>query len=227
MNDQSAKDAIFASLKNGKPQEVPLPDVPEYEWAGDPLENFIAKLIGFDGKAVKFQKREEAIAWLQKLPEADTGKVKIYSSAQGIEGNISDKDLSELRNAHLIQTCITEGIMGVGETGSIWVTNESLKHAACALLSKQLFILLDKNRIVSGLHEAYAKIKLNDQQYGSFFSGPSATADIEAVHITGAQGPLSLTAVIYNSEDAPVPPELIISPNADSSTWLTEEEKPD
>lgn len=69
------------------------------------------------------------------------------------------------------------------------------------------FILVARQRkIVNGIHEAYARLDLRNCQFGSFFSGPSATADIEAVHITGAQGPLSLTVLLYNCPDAPNPP---------------------
>lgn len=66
--------------------------------------------------------------------------------------------------------------MGVGEMGSVWVTDESLVHAACALLSRHLFIFLDSKKVVGGLHDAYAALKLADHQYGSFYTGPSATA---------------------------------------------------
>lgn len=58
-----------------------------------------------------------------------------------------------------------------------------------------------------------------ETQYGSFFTGPSATADIEAVHITGAQGPLAMTVLLYNCENAPDTPEIIANPNADTSIW--------
>ena len=86
-------------------------------------------------------------------------------------------------------------------------------------MSRRLFIFLDSNDIKSGLHEAYAGLNLAEHQYGSFFTGPSATADIEAVHITGAQGPLALTVMIYNCDDAPGIPELLVNPDADSSVW--------
>jgi len=82
-------------------------------------------------------------------------------------------------------------------------------------LSRHLFIFLDSSKIVHGLHEAYASLNLREHQYGSFYTGPSATADIEAVHVTGAQGPLSLTVLLYNCADAPNPPELMVNPNAD------------
>lgn len=219
MNPQEAKNEILARIKAGKPALRPLPDVPMYPYQGDPVEEFISHLLNFDGKAVKFKTRADAIEWLKTQPEMDMSNRVVYSAAQGVEGNMDDDCLSDLHNAAEIDTCVAEGVMGVGEMGSIWVTDESLGHAACALLSRRLFLFLDAGSIVGGLHEAYAGIKLRQHQYGSFYTGPSATADIEAVHITGAQGPLSLTAMIYNVADAPETPQLMVNPNADTSVW--------
>lgn len=216
---QDAKNEILARLKNGKPASHPLPEVPMYAWHGDPLENFLKELIGFDGRAVQFKTREDAVKWLMAQPEMDATKQRIYSSAQGVAGNVTEEDVADLRNAHTINTCVTESELAVGEMGSVWVTDASLNHAACALLSRRLFVLLDAASIVGGMHEAYARLKLREHQYGSFYTGPSATADIEAVHITGAQGPLSLTALIYNCKNAPATPHLLVNPHADTSIW--------
>lgn len=219
MTQQEVKNEILARIKSGKPALHPLPDVPMYPYPGEPVKDFINQLLNFDGRAVKFKTREDALKWLNAQPEMDMSKRLIYSSTSGVQGNVTESEISDLHNAHKIEVCVTEGEMGVGEMGSIWVTDTSLKHAACALLSRRLFVFLDSKRIVGGLHEAYASIKLREHQYGSFYTGPSATADIEAVHITGAQGPLSLTALIYNCEDAPIPPQLMVNPNADTSVW--------
>lgn len=219
MNNQDVKNEILARIRSGKPKQVPLPDVPMYPWKGTPLDGFISQLLSFDGRAVKFRTRQDAVNWLKKQPEMDAATYAIYSSADGVDGNFGEDKLSDLHNAHLIDTCVTDSPLGVGEMGSVWVTDESLGHAACALLSRRLFIFLDSKNIVGGLHEAYAGLHLADHQYGSFYTGPSATADIEAVHITGAQGPLALTVMIYNCPDAPTDPQLMVNPNADTSVW--------
>ena len=169
-----------------------------YPWPGDPLAGFISHLEGFDGKAVKFATRAEALRWLATQPEMAPSQNAVYSTLDDVTGNFGEKDLTDLRNAEKINTCVTEAEMGVGEMGSVWVTDRTLRHPACALMSRHLFVLLDASNIVGGLHQAYARLSLRNQQYGSFFTGPSATADIEAVHITGAQGPLSMTVLLYN-----------------------------
>lgn len=219
MDQQETKNSILARIRAGKPSFHPLPEVPCYGYPGDPVANFVNKLLEFDGRAIKFKTRQDAIEWLGKQPETDSGKNVIYSSADGVDGNITEDELSDLHNAHRIETCVTDSHLGVGEMGSVWVTDNTLRHAACALLSRRLFIFLDSNDIVGGLHDAYSSIRLADHQYGSFYTGPSATADIEAVHITGAQGPLALTVMLYNCGDAPAEPMLMTNPNADTSVW--------
>lgn len=197
MNQQDIKNEILGRIRAGKPRLCPLPDVPLYGWPGNPVDEFIRHLVSFDGKAVKFKNRGEAVGWLMSQPGMD-GTKAIYSAAEGVAGNVGEEEIADLHNAHIIDTCVAESPLGVGEMGSVWVTAESLGHAACALLARHLFILLDSTKIIGGLHEAYASLRLADHQYGSFFTGPSATADIEAIHITGAQGPLSLTVLLYN-----------------------------
>lgn len=219
MTQQDIKNEILNRIRAGKPKLCPLPEVPMYGYPGNPLDDFVEHLLSFDGKAIKFKTREDAVSWLKTRPEMDSTKMTIYSATDGVEGNVSEDELTDLHNAHNIETCVAESSMGVGEMGSVWVTDESLKHAACALLSRRLFIFLDSKKIIAGLHDAYASLRLADHQYGSFYTGPSATADIEAVHITGAQGPLSLTVMVYNCEDAPATPQLMVSPTADTSVW--------
>lgn len=199
MSYTDAKNEILAAIRSGKPDPLPEPEIPVYDWPGDPLENFIESLLSFDGKAALFKTRDDAIAWLKA--QRDLGRA--YSSAQGFEGGVTDADLADLRKAADVESCVTEGVMGVGEMGSIWVTDKSLKRAPAALLCERLIILLDKEKIAGSLSEAYERINIKDNQYGAFYAGPSATADIEAVRVTGAQGPLSLTALIYNCPDAP------------------------
>lgn len=210
MNDQEAKKEILAAIKQAKPESLPLPEIDLPEWSGDKRAEFINTLIGFDGAAALFKTREDALAWLHSpVGAASDPQIPVYSSAPGFEGNVTEEDIADLRNAHKIKACVTEGEIGVGEMGAIWVTDKSLKHAICALLAERMYVLLDSAKIVGGLQDAYERLNLREQQYGSFFAGPSATADIEAIHITGAQGPLGLTALIYNCEDAPEQPQVL------------------
>lgn len=170
----NSRESILAKIKAAKPAARPLPVIPRFDIPGKPLQNFIAHLKGFDGDYRLFATRTEATAWLR----------------DNVKGTMPD-------------VCIGEATMAVGETGSLLVTTASLGgNPSDALLSTDLYLLIDRRNLVAGLQEAYSLIDLSENRYTTFFSGPSATADIEAVHITGAQGEISLTALMYNCSEA-------------------------
>lgn len=197
MNDSnSTRDKILSRIRSGKPAPIEHPDVPIYTIEGDKLDNFKYKLESFDGKFLEFPSRTEAIAWLDN--NLDTKKKKICSAIPDFSGTLSVTQITDPHDAHTLDASVAQGVLGVGETGSVYVTEQSLGLAAAALLSPDLYLLLNISDIVDGISAAYEKIDLRADQYGSFFSGPSATADIEAVHITGAQGPVSLTVLLYS-----------------------------
>ena len=196
---RNSRDIILEKIKNGKPHLVNLPDVPLFAYPGDLQASFIQHHTGFDGKAECFDMREQAIEWLNS--QLDKGTKCIFSAIPEYAGTIVLNDLKHPHVAHRVDICIGEGVRGVAETGSVWVTNESLGLAAAALLSTDLYLLLDRATLKSGLHEAYATLKLNEHQYGSFYTGPSATAYIEAILVTGAQCEISLTVLLYGRKD--------------------------
>ena len=193
---ESARERIMTLSRTGaaRHREVALPDVPMFDIQGDPVDNFIARLESFDGKAVRVKSGEDALKWLHENISTE-GKT-VYSNVAGFEGYFDVTDETDPHTANVVDICVAKGVIGVGETGSIWVTEESLGLTACALFSTDLYLILDAGKIYSGLHQAYSALDLSTGRYGSFFTGPSATADIEAVHITGAQGEISLTAII-------------------------------
>lgn len=191
-----SRENILAKIKKAKPQARPLPEIPVFEIPGTPIQNFFAHLKGFDGDYQLFSTRKEAEEWLLKI--ADTEGKKVFSSVPEIKGNVALKDFNNPSEMNIIDICIGEAKLAVGETGSLLVDTQSLGSPAAALFSTDLYLLIDRNKLVRGLQEAYLLTDLTENRYTTFFSGPSATADIEAVHITGAQGEISLTAVMYN-----------------------------
>jgi L-lactate dehydrogenase complex protein LldG len=69
---------------------------------------------------------------------------------------------------------------------------EDLMVDALGFLSQHLIVLLDPEQIVADMHEAYARVRLDQTAYGCFMMGPSATGDTEATLVHGAQGARSL-----------------------------------
>ena len=195
-NTLTARDRILGRVRANRPKPYEHPDVPVFAIAGDPVDNFISHVEGFDGKVITLTSRDEAISWLkQNLVPSQSNR--IFSAVDGYNGNMTPDLVKTPADAERLSACVGEGLLGVGETGSVLVSPESFTRMANGLFAENLYLLLEKSRITDGLQDAYTRMDLSKIQYSSLFSGPSATADIEAVHITGAQGPVSLTVLLY------------------------------
>lgn len=197
-----SRESILAKIKAAKPEARPLPEIPEFKIPGDPLRNFAGHLKGYDGSYRMFETRSQAIDWINR--ELSSSQASIYSNVKEIKGNASDEDFECRADMHTIEICVAEASMGIGETGSLLVDNTALGTTAAALFATDMILLIDRTKIVEGVQHAYSQINLADHQYSAFFTGPSATADVEAVRVTGAQGAIRLTAVIYNCTPAEI-----------------------
>ena len=128
----SSREIILDNIRKGKPHLVPLPNVPLYPYPGDLVEDFTKHLLAFDGECQQFDSRQAAIDWLNQ--QFDRSKV-IFSSVPEYKGTIGLDDLKDPHSAHIIEICVGEGVLGVAETGSVWVNNDTRGLAAAALFS--------------------------------------------------------------------------------------------
>lgn len=112
-------------------------------------------LESFDGKAIEFPSRREAVKWLEE--NVDLNSRSVFSAIPDFGGNFKLLPTDNLHRAAQVDVCVGQGEMGVGETGSVWVTDGSLGVPAAALLSTDLFLLLDEADIVGGIHDAYSR----------------------------------------------------------------------
>ena len=99
-------------------------------------------------------------------------------------GELADVDLGVL-----------EGRVAVAENGSVWVP-QTMKERAVMFISQCLVIIVDRNDIVSNMHQAYEKVSSTEYLYGCFISGPSKTADIAQALVMGAQAARDVTVIV-------------------------------
>lgn len=187
----STKDHILDAIRQNKPQQkYSYPVIPNFPKSTKPiLDEFKVNLIEAAGTWYDVKNEQEAQNLMKKLyPDAKV----LCSATPEIQGN---KDITTVKDPHELNDVdvgIIRAKFGVSETGMVWITQTDMIVDALGFLSQHLVILLKPDQIVRDMYEAYAKVDLNKDNYGCFMMGPSATADIGAVMVQGAQGARSL-----------------------------------
>jgi L-lactate dehydrogenase complex protein LldG len=189
----STRDDILARVRSKQPAPQPLPDVPLFKADPRPLlEQFKAGLVRMGGKFVDSAGAGDADAVVRRLfPDAKV----ICSATPEVTGNRLLATVGSPADLDDVDVGVVRAAFGVAETGSVWLTDTAFGVSALGFLSQHLVVLLDTERLLPGLQQAYRQRQWFDARYGVFLTGPSATADIEGVLIHGAQGVRSLTVI--------------------------------
>lgn len=187
----NSKSKILESIRqNIRQEKVSYPTIPTFEQEGkDIVQTFQESLLNAGATFYKVSNIEEAKEISKKLfPEA-----KIIASAT--PEWIGNKDISindQPQSMEDVDVAIVRSHVGVAETGMVWLTEKDLIVNSLGFLCQNIVILLDPKNITENMNTAYNKVSLSDIHYGCFVMGPSATADIGATLIHGAQGPRTL-----------------------------------
>jgi L-lactate dehydrogenase complex protein LldG len=194
---QSSREQILSGIRaNLPPERIELPRIPTFRRSDTNLKvTFERNLEKAGGAAHDLESRTEVQAKLMSLhPESKV----ICSAVPGIPGARrvdTIRDPHELAN---VDVGVVRARFGVAESGSVWLTEEDLIVNSLGFLSQHLVVLLDPKEIVADMHEAYARVHLDQTAFGSFMMGPSATGDIEATLVHGAQGPRALNVLFLS-----------------------------
>lgn len=158
--------------------------------------------------AAQFRKMAEAMN-AQVADAADASEIpaiirKAYPDAQTFCSNLpevasiitSDPDnVNDAAALNGLDVGIVRGSFGVAENGSVWIEQTMRQRAVC-FICENLVILLRRGEVVNNMHEAYRHVSFNDNGYGVFIAGPSKTADIAQVLVTGAQAARTVTIIL-------------------------------
>ncbi len=190
----STRDIILKAVKNNQPGAVPLPDVPHFDQdQAPPLERFKANVERMGGKLADITAGADLDAFVaDNYPEARV----ICSATPEVTGNREIDATTDPRGLEDVDLGVVRAAFGVGETGSVYLSERELAVRALGYLSQHMLVLLDPADIVGNLHHAFARPEYTEARYSVLMTGPSATADIEGVLIHGAQGVRSLTLAL-------------------------------
>ena len=128
---------------------------------------------------------------------------ELYPDANNICSNLPEISIATINpdsfdNPHdliNIDLSVIEGEIGVAENGCVWIP-QNVKQKVIYFISEYLVIVLDRNKLVNNMHEAYKNISFSDKGFGVFISGPSKTADIEQSLVVGAHGAKGVTVIL-------------------------------
>jgi L-lactate dehydrogenase complex protein LldG len=187
----NSRDDILSAIRNNLPKRaVEHPQIPAFQRPAEPLKAaFEEHLKGAGGAAHNLGSAADAEAKLMALHP----RVKVVCSA--VPEIAGTRRVETIRDPHEladVDVGVVRARFGVAESGAVWLTQEDLIVDGLGFLSQHLVVLLDPEQIVADMHEAYHRIRLDLTAYGCFMMGPSATADVEATLVHGAQGVRSL-----------------------------------
>lgn len=190
----TSREYILSQIRDSRRQSVDMPDLAsinpvEYQ---DRIERFMSTVEQVGGHAVLLEEGADINAELQKL--YPSSKV-IVSSLPYIQADKNPDTVAEVSDLADVDLGVVEGKVAVAENGCVWVP-QTMKERAVMFISQSLAIIVDRNDIVSNMHQAYRMVQTPDLGYGCFISGPSKTADIAQALVMGAQAAREVTVVI-------------------------------
>jgi len=185
------RETILRSIRANLPNvEVEHPGIRAFPRPAGGLKTlFEQRLTEAGGVAHDVRSVAEAESKLKLLhPEAKV----ICSAVPEIAGTRRAEKVRDGHDLADVDVGVVRAQFGVAESGAVWLTQEDLVVDALGFLSQHLVVLLDPKQIVPDMHAAYRRVRLNESAFGCFMMGPSATADVEATLVHGAQGARSL-----------------------------------
>jgi L-lactate dehydrogenase complex protein LldG len=196
----TSREQILSEIRSNLPaQRVEHPEIPRFTRPATHLKStFQEHLEKAGGAWYDLNNSAEALTRLALL---HPGASVVCSAVPEIPGTQRIELVHDPHELAEVDIGVVRAQFGVAESGAVWLTQEDLVVDALGFLSQHLVVLLDPGEIVSDMHEAYRRIRLDETSYGCFMMGPSATADIEATLVHGAQGARSLNVFFLSRTD--------------------------
>jgi L-lactate dehydrogenase complex protein LldG len=197
----SSREQILSGIRaNLPPERVERPRIPAFSRTDANLRvTFERHLEEAGGAAHDVANSTGAQAKLTSLhPEAQV----ICSAVPEIPGTRRAETVRDPHELADVDVGVVRARFGVAESGAVWLTEEDLIVNSLGFLSQHLVVLLDPKEIVADMHEAYTRVHLDQTAFGCFMMGPSATGDIEATLVHGAQGARSLNVLFLSGTSA-------------------------
>ena len=188
----SSREEILASIRKHTQTRYEKPDIADMKRLTypDKIEQFCAISRAVGGTAVVLGEGEDVNAVIRRT----------YPDAMRIASVLPDISCATFNPAAPKEldgpeVAVIQGEIGVAENGAVWIP-QTVKYKAIYFISEKLVILIDRNKIVDTMYDAYRKLDGQEYQFGTFISGPSKTADIEQALVMGAHGAREVLVIL-------------------------------
>jgi L-lactate dehydrogenase complex protein LldG len=204
----SARDEIIGRIKRAQEGAPPaLPFVAAYHWTS-PMDRaamiarFVERLGDYhvtvlrargDGEIGEVAARQLAARGVTSvvIPADLPASWRPMSPAPVEDAGLSYKDLDSAQGA------MTGSLLGVAETGTVVLDcGPGQGRRALTLLPDYHLCVVRESSVVGIMPEAVAALQVRHGAPITFFSGPSATADIELDRVEGVHGPRTLDVIL-------------------------------
>ena len=188
----SARDNILNRLRAVAAAEVAKPQIDIEPIRFEDKVTHFAEMV----KAVGGEVTELQGSLLETLVALGIDTANLVSSLDELQGKALNPDsVADVHELGGNYTAVACGRVAVAENGAVWVPVEGRRRAhlfAC----QHLVLVVSKSVVVDTMHDAMARVSLDDIAYGAFVSGPSKTADIEQALVMGAHGAMRATVIL-------------------------------
>jgi len=190
----SSRDKILAKIKTNQPDYQELTIEFKFESIYENLFEKFAEILSFvGGKAIEVNNYDEIKADIQAQYQGVTNIATTISELSALaDFSLNVADPHDLETLNL---AIIKGDFAVAENAAIWVSEKHIPHRVLPMITQYLAIVIHRSDIITNMHRAYERVKVNETGFGTFISGPSKTADIEQSLVIGAHGARGL--VVY------------------------------
>ena len=189
----SSREDILQSIRRATHVKYEKPDLKPLEDMALTYPSMVEQFYFVMKQAIFLDKEENVNDFIKK---AYPGAKRIASNLKSITcATFNPDDLEDPAELNGTDLAVIDGKIGVAENGAVWI-EQDVKQRAIYFIAEKLVILLDKNKIVNNMHEAYKLIDTGEYGFGTFISGPSKTADIEQALVMGAHGARDVMVVL-------------------------------
>ena len=190
----TSREKILSAIQSNQPDYQELNVEFKFESVFENLYEKFANTLSFvGGKAIEVSDYEDIKVDIRNnYQDVSNIATTITELSELADFSLNVSDPHELETLNL---AIIEGDFAVAENAAIWVSEKHLSHRVLPMITQYLAIVIHKKDLVTNMHRAYERVKVNETGFGTFISGPSKTADIEQSLVIGAHGARGL--VVY------------------------------